>query len=124
VAALLGSGGHVTADDLAAEVQLSHPETALSTVYRTMEVLERAGLVEHLHTGTGPAVWHLTGHDHQHLVCQVCGAVVEVGDAEMAGLVSHVEEQFGFVLDTRHFALVGRCASCASVPAREHRPSR
>ena len=114
MAALLGSGGHVTADDLAAEVQRSHPETAVSTVYRTMEALERAGLVEHLHTGTGPAVYHLTGHDHHHLVCEECGTVVEVSEAQMAELAGHVEERFGFVLDTRHFALVGRCAACAA----------
>lgn len=112
MAALLDTGGHVTAEQLATIVQAEHPETALSTVYRTMEVLERAGLVEHLHLGHGPAVYHLAEHDHRHLVCQECGCTIEVSEAAFDELAVFVQRRLGFTLDARHFALPGRCGPC------------
>ena len=117
VDAFLGSGGHVTADDLAARVQRTHPETALSTVYRTMEALQRAGLVEHLHTGTGPAVYHLTGHDHHHLVCESCGAVQEASPDLLDAVAARVSRDHGFTLNPATSPLHGLCASCVSEAA-------
>jgi Fe2+ or Zn2+ uptake regulation protein len=112
VTAFLASGGHVTAEDLAATVQAEHPEVALSTVYRTMDALQRAGLVEHLHLGHGPAVYHLAEHHHRHLVCQACGQEIDVSEAEFEELVDLVRDRFGFTLDASHFALPGRCRAC------------
>lgn len=113
VRALLAAGGHVTADELAGVVQTSHPDMAVSTVYRTMEVLQEAGLVEHLHLGHGPAVYHLTEHDHRHLVCEDCGRVVEVSEAEFDELARYVRLRLRFTIDGRHVALRGRCEHCA-----------
>lgn len=112
--AFLASGGHVTAEGLVDAVRDEQPDIAVSTVYRTMDVLESAGLVEHLHLGHGPAVYHLAEHDHRHLVCQDCDRVIDIDRDEFAELVTLVRRRFGFVLDARHFALPGRCAECAS----------
>src|SRR3954447_18469822 len=49
------------------------PDT--STVYRTLEVLERLGLVWHTHLGKGAPVYHAAEHPHLHVVCQSCGAI-------------------------------------------------
>jgi Fe2+ or Zn2+ uptake regulation protein len=113
VMAFLASGGHVTAEDLAAAVQAEQPDVALSTVYRTMDALQRAGLVEQLHVGHGPAVYHLAEHHHRHLVCQACGRVIDVSEGDFDELVDLVATRFGFILDARHFALPGWCRSCA-----------
>ena len=77
VSTLLGATGHVTAEELAAAIQAQHPEVHLSTVYRTLDSLEKLGIVEHTHVGHGPAVYHV-GVTHQHLVCEECGAVIDV----------------------------------------------
>lgn len=114
VAEFLAAGGHVTADELAARVQARHPETAVSTVYRTMDALEQAGLVEHLHLGHGPAVYHLTDHTHLHLVCDGCGEVTDVPAEEVEEVLAAIRARWGFTVDARHFALAGRCSRCAA----------
>ena len=76
--------------------------------------LEDAGLVEHLHLGHGPAVYHLAEHDHRHLVCQNCKRVIDVDEADFGELVALVHDRFGFSLDVRHFALPGRCEDCTT----------
>lgn len=83
-----------------------------STIYRTIEALESAGHLHHVHLGHGPSVVHLRDRlDHHHLVCEVCGRTVDVPLAEFAEAGRLVEERYGFIADSVHFALVGRCAS-------------
>jgi Fe2+ or Zn2+ uptake regulation protein len=111
--AFLGMGGHVTAEALTARVQAHQPDVHESTVYRFLDDLERLGVVDHVHLGHGPAVYHLSSDAHHHLVCDACGAVVEVPEAVFAELRTRLELDFGFALQPRHFAVTGRCRACA-----------
>jgi Fe2+ or Zn2+ uptake regulation protein len=113
VEALLSADAHMTAEDLAARVQSAHPEVHRSTVYRTLDALERLGAVVHSHLGHGGGVYHLADERHQHLVCEECGAVVEVPDAVFTPLARTVRRRYGFTIEPGHFALVGRCKGCA-----------
>ena len=109
----LGDGGHVTAEALTARVQAAQPDVHESTVYRFLDELERLGVVDHVHLGHGPAVYHLATDTHHHLVCDRCGTVVEVPQEVFAGLRARLQEDFGFSLRPRHFAVTGRCQACA-----------
>lgn len=117
ISALVGAKGHVTADDLANEVQLTYPDVHLSTVYRTLDALEHLGVVDHTHLGHGRAVYHLADESHQHLVCEICGTVVEVPDTTFAEFGSELLAEFGFRIRPSHFAVLGRCAACVAVPS-------
>ena len=113
VSALLDADGHATAEELLASVQAAHPEVHVATIYRNLETLQRLGVVEHTHLGHGPAVHHLTDAVHQHLVCEVCGHVTEVPATLLRPVEDSVRATYGFVMRPGHFAVVGRCASCA-----------
>jgi Fe2+ or Zn2+ uptake regulation protein len=82
-------------------------------VYRTLDTLAELGVVEHVHLGHGPAVYHLTQDPHHHLICRSCGAVVEAPANLLTGVAKRVRDQYGFALDAKHFALSGRCSACA-----------
>jgi Fur family transcriptional regulator, ferric uptake regulator len=105
---------HVTAQALAERVQASHPDIHPSTVYRTLDTLADLGVVEHTHLGHGAAVYHLTGEPHQHLVCELCGAVVEVPLRVFTPVVQELRATYGFDVHAEHVALVGRCRDCAA----------
>jgi len=84
----------------------------LSTVYRTIDALEQEGLIRHVHLGHGPSILHLSDPpDHHHLVCEVCGKTEDIPLSELEAMIAAVEEAHGFVADSVHFALVGRCAA-------------
>jgi Fe2+ or Zn2+ uptake regulation protein len=110
----LGVGGHVTAEALTARVQAGQPDVHESTVYRFLDELERLGVVDHVHLGHGPAVYHLAADAHHHLVCDRCGTVVEVPEDVFAGLRHQLRQDFGFTLQPRHFAVTGRCDACSA----------
>ncbi len=113
VTAILDAEGHVTADDLAAAVQRSHPDVHRSTIYRTLDALEELGVVVHVHLGHGRAVYHLADDPHQHLVCDVCGAVTEVPERLFQHLARRLLRDYGFAMRSHHFAVLGRCEKCA-----------
>ena len=114
VRALVTADGHVTADDLAAEVQRSTPDVHRSTIYRTLDALERLGVIEHTHLGHGRAVYHLTDERHQHLVCESCGAVTEAPLDVFDELAGTLQRRYRFTLRPEHFAVLGRCSACCS----------
>jgi Fur family ferric uptake transcriptional regulator len=104
---------HGTPDEICAEVQRTAGGVNLSTVYRSLELLEELGLVTHTHLGHGAPTYHsAAGDDHLHLVCRVCGAVTETDVSMADGLVSRLAEQHGFETDVAHFAIYGRCQGC------------
>ena len=113
--ALFDGPGHRTVEDLAERVQADAPDVALSTVYRNLDELERLGVVVHSHLGHGPATYHLAEGAHCHFVCQDCGAAVEAPDELFVGLARSARERYGFEIDTRHFAILGRCADCRTL---------
>ncbi|HKX74966.1 MAG TPA: Fur family transcriptional regulator [Acidimicrobiia bacterium] len=104
----------LSATDLAQRVQHVLGRTVdLATIYRTIEVLEREGHVHHVHFGDGPGVVHMVeGSLHQHLVCENCGRTENVPLHELRGLTGGLEERYGFVAGSSHFALMGLCRNC------------
>jgi Fe2+ or Zn2+ uptake regulation protein len=105
---------HLSSEDIIRKVRAQHPDVAESTVYRALAALEDLGVVEHVHLGHGPSTYHLSGQAHQHLVCRHCGKVVEVPDSEFADLSERISAGYGFEIDPRHFAILGRCRHCRS----------
>src|SRR3954451_15937732 len=109
--------GHVSAETVHARVAAQFPQVNISTVYRTLELLQTLGLVTHTHFDDGIALYHLAEDSHhQHMVCRVCGSEREIDVQELAPLDKHLREQYGFQADLAHFAIIGMCGSCAANP--------
>jgi len=105
--------GHAAPDDICAKVQETASGVNISTVYRTLELLEGLGLVTHTHLGHGAPTYHLASEaDHLHLVCRSCGRVIQVGTETAAGLSELLEREHGFETDVRHLTVFGTCREC------------
>ena len=106
---------HGTPEEILVEVQRTATGVNLSTVYRTLEVLEDVGLVTHAHIGHGPPTYHAVDeHVHIHLVCDTCGAVQSVGAAIAEEFLDELRRSTGFVTDISHVALHGTCSDCSA----------
>ncbi len=107
---------HGTPDDIAARLREdagpggAAPDT--STVYRTLELLERLGLVWHTHLGKGAPVYHASEHPHLHVVCASCGEISSVDPALLEEAAERLAADLGFTLDVGHVALSGTCRRC------------
>src|ERR1700687_2764467 len=104
---------HATPEAICADVQQTARGVNISTIYRTLELLEQIGLVTHTHLGHGAPRYHLAAEaKHVHLVCQQCEQVTQVAPAAVGSLVTALDEQLGFETDVGHLTVFGRCANC------------
>ena len=67
--------GHATPEQVCTQVQREAPAVNITTVYRSLDLLERLGLVRHTHLGHGAPNYSVHEHEHVHLVCHGCGTV-------------------------------------------------
>jgi Fur family transcriptional regulator, ferric uptake regulator len=105
--------GHATPEEVADAVQKTARGVNISTVYRTLELLEQLGLVTHTHLGHGAPTYHSADDaDHVHLVCRECGVVSETTPDIVAQVVDRLVAEQGFQADVRHLAIFGTCARC------------
>jgi Fur family ferric uptake transcriptional regulator len=106
---------HLTAEDLHERIQKRTDGIHLATIYRTVETLVKAGLVDHIHLPHGSTTYHLVvGNDpsHCHAICTVCDRVIDLHPDLLDGVAAEVSRQHGFELNSRHAALTGRCRDC------------
>jgi Fur family ferric uptake transcriptional regulator len=103
------------------EILDERPDLAQSSAYRTLVVLEEAGVV-HRVVGTDEfARWELTedlaGH-HHHLICASCGRVEDVPasaglERSVAAAAAAITRATGFRTQHHRLDLVGVCESCS-----------
>ena len=104
---------HATPEEIAASVQKTAKGVNISTIYRTLELLDNLGLVTHTHLNHGAPTYHLASNaDHVHLVCQDCGKVGEVSPDAIRPLITALDEGQGFEADVAHLTVFGRCRDC------------
>lgn len=102
--------GHATPDQVHAHVRQSSSAVNLSTVYRTLEVLEELGLIRHAHLSDRSPTYHsVRGHEHFHLVCRTCKKVTSVETDLLGPLRASLGEQHGFEIDAGHLTVFGTC---------------
>ena len=106
---------HATPEEILGEVQVTASGVNLSTVYRTLEVLEQVGLVIHAHIGHGAPTYHVVDDTpHIHLVCSRCRKVESIDGDDFAKYANKLENDNGFVVNISHVALHGLCNKCAN----------
>lgn len=106
---------HASPEEIFAEVHQKAQGVNVSTIYRTLELLEHIGLVTHTHLGHGAPRYHIAGQEqHVHLVCQVCERVTELAPQAARPLVAALDSEHGFETDLGHLTVFGRCRDCRS----------
>jgi len=100
------------------------PGIGLASVYRTMELLERLGLVRHVHMNHRHRHYAPAADDHgHHLVCNGCGRVVEFSDCQIERLARTLARRTHFVIEGHSIELYGHCPDCRRAPDRQLSPA-
>lgn len=113
LSAIENSDNHISAEEIYAQVMAKYPHVNISTVYRTLELLKRLGLVTETDIGEGRVRYHPADKGrHHHLVCTECGATIDLDESMLSPLKSALLREYEFVADLRHLAIWGRCINC------------
>lgn len=103
---------HCTPEQIYHHVEQHSPSLNITTVYRTLDLLEELGLIGHTHLGHGAPVYHLTEDQHLHVVCHRCESVISADSTVLRDVVAAMDREHGFRVDVGHVTLSGECANC------------
>jgi Fur family ferric uptake transcriptional regulator len=114
---------------LSAEQIALRLDLVATSVYRNLEILERHGLLHHVHLGHGPGLYALAVRGpREYIYCPDCATAKSVRPELLDPVRSHIKRRFGYEVSFAHFALVGICQACAAKrpphPRSEDRWSR
>jgi Fur family ferric uptake transcriptional regulator len=109
-------GHHIDIDTIYARVPIKDKKKmGLATIYRTMELFERIGLVSRITMERSPAQYELTIYDksgHHHLICLKCGLVQEISDLIATEFKAQIEGEKDFKVTDKPMKIYGYCSKC------------
>jgi len=113
-AALRHASGHCTAEQIHELIAAADPNATmpLSTVYRTLASLKEQRLVAEVEAGGRAAYEWVSEQPHHHLICQRCGAELDLDPRLLEELGAEIRSATGFEAYLDHFAITGCCARC------------
>jgi Fur family transcriptional regulator, ferric uptake regulator len=117
VDAFLKTSGHVNLEDLLSSVRKKQPTVGLATVYRTVKLLEEAGIAAARHFGPGQTLYEVNegrAH-HDHLICDSCGFITEFENDEIETLQDMAARKVGFNVVRHRLELYGLCEKARGI---------
>lgn len=99
---------HPDVDELYRRAVAEDSTISIATVYRTVKLLEEAGVIERLEFGDGRARYEEAGQHHEHLVDVESGEVIEFYHAELEALKEQIAREMGYELVDHRLELFGR----------------
>ena len=113
---------HFTAEDLVLDVERKKIGVSRATIYRTLQLLVKAGLLRKLRFDDRDAYEPDYGYpEHDHLYCTKCGSITEFHTDELSELCERVSREHGFRATSHRFVLSGLCAKCNRARATKHK---
>ena len=106
---------HLTPEELYRRARRRYAKLGLVTVYRTLELLERLGMVQRVHSAPGChsfALVRLAGAHHHQLICRDCGRVEEFSDCRLERVLQELQARTGFAIESHQVEVIGRCPEC------------
>jgi Fur family ferric uptake transcriptional regulator len=119
---------HITADEVADSVRAEIGAISLQAVYDALSLLVGEGLIRRIQPAGSPARFEdRVGDNHHHLICRICGRVVDVDCAIGSAPCLTALNDSGYAIDEAEVAYWGRCPDCQTggeSPRRAESPKR
>jgi Fur family ferric uptake transcriptional regulator len=106
---------HLSVDDLLQLVQKRRPDVGRTTVYRTLKLLQAAGLASELALQGETRFEHdFNKAHHDHFICNTCGEIFEFSSSEIERIQDEAAAEIGFAISGHRHQIFGQCRRCAA----------
>lgn len=107
------AGRHLDAKELYRRASDRDPNISLATIYRSLRVFKEQGLINERRLGQARCYYEMRhSGEHQHLVCDACGQVIEFESSLIRKLVAEVQRRNNFSVTKVELYLEGHCHKC------------
>jgi len=112
------NGGHLTSTELLALVAERDASIGRASVFRTIDLLARLGIVASMvQDGSTINYVLMVGGHHHHMVCTNCRTVTEFEHCGMGALFERLEREYGFQHHGHLLEVYGICQNCRALVA-------
>jgi Fur family ferric uptake transcriptional regulator len=116
---------HITAERAAERVRREIGAISLQSVYDALNVLVAGGVIRRIQPAGSPARFECrVGDNHHHLICRLCGRIVDVDCAVGRAPCLTASHDSGYEIDEAEVAYWGRCPECAAKTKAKPRTSK
>jgi len=117
---------HFEADELLFRLKDKGVKISRATIYRTLDLLVKAGLVRRVHLGEDHYHYESveSGSHHDHLICTTCGSVIEFHDPALEARQGEICLSHGFEPTYHNLQILGLCAACQRRGEQPDAPDR
>lgn len=102
----------MSAQGLYSEMRSKH-SVGLTTVYRSLNALQKSGHIQHRINLEGTTLYSLTNHDRHCMTCLICGQSFPINVCPVAELEEQLQASSKFKVYYHTLEFFGRCADCA-----------
>jgi Fur family ferric uptake transcriptional regulator len=105
---------HLTPAAIHERVCRQHPGIGLVTIYRTLEILSKLGLICEMHAGGSCRSYLMRrpSEHHHHLICSECGTVIDFTDCDLGELERRLAKETSFKINSHLLEFLGQCRNC------------
>ena len=113
IGSIASSPDHLTPAAIYEKVHQERSDIGLATIYRTLEILAKLGLICELHAGGSCRSYTIGAPEHHHhLICSNCGEVVDFSGYDLSPLERRLSRETGFEIEDHLLEFIGRCQNC------------
>ena len=118
---IAASQNHLNPAEIYDRVKHEYPRIGIVTVYRTLGILARLGLICEVHTSGNSRSYLMRrpAQHHHHLICSSCGVVVDFTECELDGLEERLSQRTGFEVEEHLLEFFGQCRDCQKAPSAQ-----
>jgi len=108
------SRDHLTPAAIYEKVHRENPDIGLVTIYRTLALLAKLGLICEVHAGGNCRSYLIRrpSEHHHHMICSDCGVVVDFSDCNLGELEERLSQETGFEIEGHLLEFLGHCQDC------------
>ena len=103
---------HPSAEMIHSYLHEKYPSISLATVYKTMEIFGKIGLVTIIDVGAGSCLYDCVTTPHPHVYCLECGKVDDILGIDLDELVNKAESISKYQIKQTQIVFQGICDKC------------
>lgn len=120
LAEFLKEKGHVSVDEFYLKLKRKNPKVSYTTVYRTLKLMGKYDIAKGVGFGDGTTRYESGKDHHEHLICLICGSVIEFVSLKIELEQNRILKKFGFLPQHHRLEIYGICKKCQE--ARSSKP--
>jgi Fur family ferric uptake transcriptional regulator len=108
---------HLCTEEILSEAKKIYPKIGLATVYRTLQLFEKLGFIDHISLNDGRMRFQIMDsrgkHHHHHLICEICGEIIDVKEDMLESVEKKLLSEMEFTVKDHKVQFFGICKKCA-----------